>query len=64
MSKKSLEIRDKEIENKILTILSMNGRAPLSFIKDKIGLTKHPTYRRIKQIEEKYDIHYIAEIDV
>ena len=53
-----------EAENRILTTLSMNGRATLKFIGKQIGLTKHPTYRRVRQIEEKYGIKYIAEIDV
>jgi DNA-binding Lrp family transcriptional regulator len=53
-----------EIDSKILTILSMNGRATLDFIGKHVGLSKHPTYRRIKRLEENYGIKYIAEIDV
>lgn len=48
----------------ILKILSMNGRATLDFIGKRVGLSKHPTYRRVKMLEEKYGIRYIPEIDV
>ncbi len=63
MTKNSIKLKNNLIERNILTILSMNGRAPLSFIKDRIGITKYPTYRRIKQLEEKYSISYTAEVD-
>ncbi len=48
----------------ILQILSMNGRATLDFIGTQVKLRKHPVYRRIKLLEEKYGIRYLAEIDI
>ena len=55
---------NEETDRNILTILSMNGRVTLDFIGGKVGLSKHPTYRRIKMLEERYGIRYIPEIDV
>ena len=51
MTERDSEARQKDIENRILTILSMNGRATLNFVGKSVGLSKHPTYRRIRQIE-------------
>jgi DNA-binding Lrp family transcriptional regulator len=47
----------------ILTMLSMDGRAPIDPIGKRIKLTKHPTFRRIKELEGKFGIKYLAEID-
>ena len=53
-----------DVERKILTTLSMNSRATLKFIGSQIGLSKHPTFRKVKKAEEKYKINYIAELDI
>src|SRR5271155_6106732 len=44
-------------------MLSMDGRAALDSIGKKIKLTKHPTYRRVKGLEDRFGIRYLAEID-
>lgn len=56
--------KDERIDLEILKILSMNGRATMDFIGERVGLSKHPTYRRVKALEEKYGIRYLPEIDV
>ena len=51
-----------EIDRKLLMILSMNGRASLSFMGGQVGLTVQATYGRIKRLEEKYGIRYILDL--
>ncbi len=53
-----------ELETKILTILSMNGRASIPFISKMVGLSNATTDYHVKKIEEKYGIRYFPEIDV
>ena len=53
-----------ELEAKILTILSMNGRASISFIANMVGLSNTATDYHVKKIEEKYGIRYLPEIRV
>lgn len=57
------ENKEELIDNEILTVLSMDGRAALDSIGKKINLTKHPTYRRVKGLEDRFGIRYLAEID-
>ena len=54
----------KETDRKILTILSMNGRATIPFIAERVGLSVSAVNSRIKRLERQYGIRYIAEIDV
>jgi DNA-binding Lrp family transcriptional regulator len=54
---------DAERDAQIIQILSMNGRATLDFIGSQVGLSKHPAYRRVKALEERYGIRYLPEID-
>lgn len=58
------ELMSDEIDKKILTTLSMNARASLAFMGRQIGLSQNATYNRVKQMEKKYGIKYLAEIDV
>lgn len=53
-----------EIDNKILTVLSMNSRASLVFISNRAGLTSSSTYSRIKSLEKRYDLQYTLDIDI
>ncbi len=53
-----------EVDNKILTILSMNARATLPFIAKRVGLSVSAVDNRIKQLEKRYEIKYIAEINI
>lgn len=53
-----------ETDRKILTILSMNARATLPFIAKRVGLSVSAVDNRIRQLEKRYGIKYIAEIDV
>jgi DNA-binding Lrp family transcriptional regulator len=53
-----------EIEGRLLTVLSTNARASLSFLGKQIGLTPSTTYSKISNLENKYGIKYIAEIDI
>ncbi len=52
-----------EVENRLLTTLSMNARASLAFVGRQIGLTPSITYNHVKQLEKKCGIRYIAEIN-
>lgn len=56
----SLDEKDK----RLLTVLSMNARADLSFFGREIGLKPDETYRRVRSLEKKLGITYITEIDV
>jgi DNA-binding Lrp family transcriptional regulator len=58
------ELMSDEIDKKILTTLSMNARASLAFMGRQIGLSQNATYNRVKHLEEKYGIRYMAEINV
>ncbi len=53
-----------EVDNKILTILSMNARATLPFIASRVGLSVSAVDNRIKRLEKRYGIKYLAEIDI
>lgn len=55
-------IEDK-VDNMLLTVLSTNARADLSHFGRKIGVKPSEMYRRVKQLEIKYGLKYIAEID-
>ena len=52
-----------EEEAKILTILSMNGRAKMKSIARLLGITQQSATRRVKALERKYAIKYIMEVD-
>ena len=51
-------------EKDILTTLSMDGRTTVSEIASRIGLKNTAAEWHRKNIEEKYGIRYIAEIDI
>ena len=53
-----------EIDAKLLTALSMNARPSLKFLSGFIGLKSTATQRRVKLLEQRFGIRYIAEIDV
>jgi Lrp/AsnC family transcriptional regulator for asnA, asnC and gidA len=61
--RKSVE-RVGKYEQEILMMLSMDGRATVSEIAKKIGLKNTATEWHRRNIEEKYGIRYIAEIDI
>ncbi|MCL5430000.1 MAG: Lrp/AsnC family transcriptional regulator [Candidatus Marsarchaeota archaeon] len=48
----------------LLTILSTNAKATLSYLGKRIGLKSAETYRRVRLLENKYGIKYVPEIDV
>ena len=51
-------------ENTLLKILSMNARADLSFLGKKLlKLKSSVIFYKIRQLEQKYRINYLAEID-
>ncbi len=52
-----------EADRKILTSLSMNGRAHASAIAKKVGLSVSATEYRIGRLEHKYGIRYLAELN-
>ncbi len=52
------------IDNEILTILSMNARATLPFIAKRVGLSVSAVDNRIRHLEKRYGIKYIAEINI
>ncbi|MCW6160553.1 MAG: AsnC family transcriptional regulator [Candidatus Micrarchaeales archaeon] len=58
------ELQPDLVDTKILTTLSMNARASMSFMGRRIGLSQNAIYNRIGQLEKRYGIRYMAEIDV
>ncbi len=58
------ELTHDEIDQKILTTLSMNARASLAFMGRKISLSQTATYNRVKQLEKRYGIRYLVEVDI
>ncbi len=52
-----------DADKQVLTILSMNARAPMAFIMKNTGLTRSETATRISKLEKRYDIKYILEIN-
>jgi len=63
-TKKERRLYKEAAEKKILTILSMNGRASFNLIGSMLGIDRTAAYRKVKAVERKYNIRYIAEIDV
>ncbi len=49
---------------KLLTALSMNGRATYAFLGRLAGMTKNTAYNRVKHLTKRYGIRYLAEIDL
>ncbi len=58
------ELTTDEIDGKLLTILSMNARADLAHWGKKLGLTAPQTYYKVRQLERRFGIKYITEINV
>lgn len=58
------ELTTDEIDEKLLTALSMNARTDLAHWGKKIGLTTQQTYYRVKQLEERLGIKYTVEINL
>jgi DNA-binding Lrp family transcriptional regulator len=60
--------REREFSSKyerpILTALSMNGRIPYSVLKKMVNLGETATIHQVRRLEKKYNIKYLAEIDV
>ncbi len=57
-------ITPSELDKKILTILSMNGRASYKFIGKLTGLDASTVYNKVRNIEKKYGIKYLAELEI
>lgn len=53
-----------EIDKKLLTILSMNGRADLAYWARRMGVSEQLAYYKVKQLERRLGIRYLAEINV
>ena len=58
------EINATELELKLLMILSMNARAPMSLISELTGAKTSTLTYKIKRLEQKYGIKYLTEINV
>ena len=56
--------RISDTEKKLLTILSMNARADLSYFSRELGIRPGEAYRKVKSLEEKYAINYVIELDL
>jgi DNA-binding Lrp family transcriptional regulator len=52
-----------EIDKKILMILSMNARATMPFIAKMTGLSTSAAEYRVKNLEKRFGIKYILEVD-
>ncbi len=53
-----------ETDLKLVTSLSMNGRATYSFLGELAGIPKNTAYNRIKRLVKRYGIRYLAEINM
>ncbi len=53
-----------EVDSQILTILSMNARASVSFIAKKTGLTRSVVETKMNHFEEQLGLQYLLELDV
>jgi DNA-binding Lrp family transcriptional regulator len=53
-----------ETDLKLLTALSMNARASSASIGRIVGLSATATYNRIKNLEKRFGIRYLAELDL
>lgn len=53
-----------EEERTILTILSMNGRARFNSIAKVLGITPQGAARKIRKLEKKYGIEYLAQMNM
>ncbi|MDE1825804.1 MAG: AsnC family transcriptional regulator [Candidatus Micrarchaeota archaeon] len=53
-----------EIDKTLLTVLSMNARADLAHYGRQLGMKPEEAYRRVKNLEKRFGITYITEIDV
>jgi DNA-binding Lrp family transcriptional regulator len=66
-SKKATQPEDLVIidnnEEKLLMELSMNGRATYEFLGKQIGVSKNTAYHKVKALEKRFGIRYLAEID-
>ncbi|MCW6159692.1 MAG: hypothetical protein LVQ95_01220 [Candidatus Micrarchaeales archaeon] len=51
-------------EKVVLTALSMNGRIPSKLIGKLVGISPQGAYHKVKRLEKKYGIKYLAEIDI
>jgi DNA-binding Lrp family transcriptional regulator len=62
------EVKDEQnlskYEKTLLTALSMNGRISLPALSKMLGLSVTATYWHLKNLEKRYGIKYIPEIDV
>ncbi len=52
-----------EIDNRILTVMSMNARASAAFIGAHVATKRSVVESRIKKLEKEYEIKYVAEIN-
>ncbi len=57
-------MEETKTEEKLLTVLSMNGRSPAKLVGKLCGTTSQKAYRKIKTLEQKYGIDYIAELNL
>ncbi len=55
---------NEEQDQKILTVLSMNGRAPAKLIGKLAGISPQKAYRSVKALEKRLNIRYLAEINI
>lgn len=55
---------NEEQNKKILTVLSMNGRAPAKLIGQLANVSSQKAYRRVKELEDRLGIKYLAEVNV
>ncbi len=53
-----------DVEKKVLMILSMNARAPVSLIAKKTGLKSSTVITTIRNFEKRYGMEYLLEIDI
>ncbi len=68
MKKKSGEVQKNdlqaEVEEKLLTELSMNSRSGIDKVSQQANLSRGSVYKLIGKLVEKYDLHFVPEINL
>ena len=63
-AEKEIVFEPSEEEKMMLTILSMNGRARFNSIAKALGITPQGAARKIRKLEKKYGIDYLAQMNM
>ncbi|MDE1870300.1 MAG: AsnC family protein [Candidatus Micrarchaeota archaeon] len=57
-------MEDSEVENRIITLLSMDCRISVDRMAPSVGVTRDQVYGRTKKLIEKYDVRFVPQINI